>query len=100
MPNVVPEAMACGIPVVMTPFIGLPDEFGTPGQHYVLTSWDTTRLSVDIQGLLGDRNRRRLLSEEARKWVELNFDVNHSLDKYASLYHELALKKRGQNAKG
>ena len=100
MPNVVLEAMACGIPVIMTPFIGLPEEFGTPGQHYILSNWDIARLSSDIQELLVDRIRRKNLSTEARKWVEQNLDVNDSLDRYASLYHELTLKKCGRNANG
>jgi len=98
MPNVVPEAMACGLPVVSTPFIGLPQEFGLPGIHYVLSSWDPEELAGAVCQLLADADKRQNLGRNSRCWVEQNLDVNQSLDRYAALYRELAerahLKKR------
>ena len=89
MPNVVPEAMACGLPVIMTPFLGLPNEFGVPGQHYILSDWDTMRLANDIRNFLADPIRRVSLGQTARQWVEQNLDVEKSLDAYAALYHKI-----------
>ncbi|HZW03119.1 MAG TPA: glycosyltransferase family 4 protein, partial [Anaerolineaceae bacterium] len=54
MPNVVPEAMASGLPVVMTPFTGLPAEFGQPGRHYLLSDWQPETLAADLRRLLAD----------------------------------------------
>ena len=90
MPNVVPEAMACGIPIIMTPFLGLPEEFGTPGKQYVLSNWEPEALAADIRNLLARAEYRRNLGYMGRQWVEQKLDVDHSLDRYASLYSELA----------
>jgi glycosyltransferase involved in cell wall biosynthesis len=90
MPNVVLEAMACGIPVILTPFLGLPDEFGTPGKHYVLTDWKPEALAADIRDLLAQPDYRRNLGQTGRRWVEESLDVNYSLDRYASLYFGLS----------
>ncbi len=92
MPNVVPEAMACGLPVIMTHFLGLPDEFGIPGQHYILSDWDTKRLANDIRIFLAEPSRRAGLGQAARRWVEQNLDVEKSLDDYAALYRKVNSK--------
>jgi glycosyltransferase involved in cell wall biosynthesis len=93
MPNVVPEAMACGLPIIMTPFIGLPKEFGQRGTHYILSDWKLEVLSKDIRSLLTDTARRQILGEAARMWVAQNLDVNQSLDAYAELYQSIKTNK-------
>jgi len=40
MPNVVCEAFASGLACVLTPFLGLPEEFGRPDEQYVLVEHD------------------------------------------------------------
>jgi glycosyltransferase involved in cell wall biosynthesis len=90
MPNVIPEAMACGLPVILTPFLGLPEEFGRPGEHYVLSDWAVPVLAADLGLLLSQPERRAALGQSARRWMESNFDVNRSLDAYAALYRRVA----------
>lgn len=89
MGNAVLEAMACGVPVVLTPFVGLADELGFPGVHYELSSWDPNDLAASIRRLLKDRGYRRKLGLEGRRWVEQKLGINKSLDQYAALYREL-----------
>lgn len=94
MPNVVPEAMASGVPVIMTPFLGLPEEFGVAGKHYVLSDWEPEVLATDIRKLLVDTGHRKNIGENGRRWVEQKLDLNDSLDQYATLYRELANRSR------
>lgn len=88
MPNVVPEAFGCGVASVLTPFVGLPAEFGPPGETYVLAERED--LARPIVQLLEASDRRRALAERARTWVRAELDVENSLDRYAALYRELA----------
>jgi glycosyltransferase involved in cell wall biosynthesis len=90
MPNVVAEAFASGLPTIMTPFVGLPAEFGQPDKHYVLVDRTASALSEAVTELLDDPTRRGQLAREARRWVEEELDLERSLRLYTSLYHEMA----------
>jgi len=90
MPNSVIEAMACGTPVVITPFLGLSDDLGTAGKQYLLADFDAHSLAATIETVLKDPSLRDTLSKQGRTWIETTMDLRHSLDRYANLYHELA----------
>lgn len=94
MPNVVPEAFGCGLASILTPFIGLPDEFGRPGEHYMLVERTPEALARAMTTLLDNSERRRQLGSQARQWVEAHMDVERSLDQYAALYRELVNRSR------
>jgi glycosyltransferase involved in cell wall biosynthesis len=95
MPNVVAEAFASGTPAVLTPFIGLPAEFGRPGTEYLLVERTPDALATAISELLDDPGRRTELARAARQWVEDELALERSLQLYASLYRELATRGRG-----
>lgn len=90
MPNVVPEAYACGAAAVLTPFIGLPAEFGRAGEQYLLAEHQPESLAAAVEEVLDNPERRRQLSQSARDWVVRELDLELSLDKYAALYRDLA----------
>ncbi|MGI9629037.1 MAG: glycosyltransferase family 4 protein [Longimicrobiales bacterium] len=90
MPNVVPEAMAAGLPVILTAFKGLPTEFGRPGSEFVLVERTPEGLAEAINDLLDDGPRAEQLGRQGRRWVEENLDVELSLNAYARLYAGLA----------
>lgn len=90
MPNSVIEAMACGTPVIITPFLGLSDDLGTAGKQYLLADFNAHSLAATITMLLKDPAHRATLSKQGRTWIEATMDLQHSLDRYANLYHELA----------
>jgi glycosyltransferase involved in cell wall biosynthesis len=90
MPNSVIEAMACGTPVVITPFLGLSDDLGTAGKQYLLAGFDAHSLAATIATVLEDPSLRDSLSKQGRAWIETTMDLQDSLDRYANLYHELA----------
>jgi glycosyltransferase involved in cell wall biosynthesis len=91
MGNVVLEAMAMGIPTVLTPYLGLPGEFGEPGTQYVLSGPDVDSLASHIESLLKDRDRRRTIGEEGRRWVEEHMGMSIAIDAYARIYRDLAV---------
>ena len=89
-PNSVLEAMATGLPVVVTPFVGFSERIGRPGRELLQTERSPAALAEALSALLIDRERRGALGSAARDWVETRLGVEHSLDRYAALYHELA----------
>ena len=98
MPNVVPEAFACALPSVLTPFVGLPTEFGRPGEQYILVDHDSDAIADSVISLLADRARREELGREAHRWVTEHLGLDRSLDNYTDLYSELA--RRGKKRAG
>jgi len=95
MPNVVPEAMAVGLPCVMTPFKGLPTEFGKSGRDYILVEHQPLEIAGAVLDLCCNTARRSNISNNALAWVKKNLDVKMSLYRYAQLYRRLA--KPGQD---
>ena len=91
MPNAVLEAFGCGLATVLTPFIGLPDEFGQPDEQYILVERTPQALAEAIITLLENPGRRQQLARQSRKWIEEQMDVESSLDRYAALYRELVV---------
>ena len=97
MPNAVPEAFGCGLASVLTPFEGLPQEFGRPGREYVLSPRTPEDLSGSVVALLESPERRGELGASARAWVEANLGVDRSLDRYADLYRELTERAQARS---
>ena len=90
MPNAVLEAMATGLPTVLTAFIGLSEDFGKAGQEYLLTERSSQAIAATIQSILNDSNLRSNLSNNARKWIIDTMPVQTSVQMHADLYHSLA----------
>ena len=90
MANVILEAMASGLPVVMTPHIGLPPDFGKPGHQYLLAERNSESIAAVVEALLDNNESCRELALNGRKWVDKTMDLETVLDRYAALYHELS----------
>jgi glycosyltransferase involved in cell wall biosynthesis len=89
MPNSVMEAMACRVPVVITPFAGLSKDLGEPGEQYLLSPRDPEALASTIARLMGDADLRRTLATRGWEWVKANLDLETALRRYAALYRDL-----------
>jgi glycosyltransferase involved in cell wall biosynthesis len=92
--NVVAEAMASGLPAVLTPYQGLPQEFGMPGREFLLSSYEPEKLAESIAMLLDNQGMRKQLGIAARNWAEKKLDIEMSIDSYARLYRQLAITSK------
>lgn len=89
-PNSVLEAMATGLPCLVTPFLGMSAGIGRAGEHYQLVERNSEAIASALAGLLRDAQLRSAFSERGLRFVVDNLDQQHSLDRYAALYQELA----------
>ena len=89
-PNSVLEAMATGLPCLVTPYLGISAGIGQPGEHYQLVDRDHGAIAAALTSLLQNDNAGRALGNRGLRYVEENIDQRHSLDRYAALYEELA----------
>lgn len=92
LPNVMLEAMASGLPVLTTPFIGLSEELGRSGEHYLLAEHDADHLYQMARQVLLSDSFREQIGRNGRSWVQSHLDIETILDRYAELYRELANK--------
>ena len=90
MPNAVLEAMATGLPTVLTPFIGLSEDFGKANQEYLLTERSSHAIATAIQSILDDPTLRANLGGNARQWIIDTMPVQASVRMHADLYRSLA----------
>jgi glycosyltransferase involved in cell wall biosynthesis len=80
LPQLLMEAMACGLPVVSTRLVGIPDLVVDGETGVLVESGDCGALAEALAGLLRDPARASRLAERGRAWVVEKFDIEKSLE--------------------
>jgi glycosyltransferase involved in cell wall biosynthesis len=92
---VVVEAMACGVPVVVTSAAGVADVVRETGAGIVVPPGDTSALTSALERLLTEPGLARQLGERGRKATEKRFDWTAIARRYEPLYEEaMAIGRR------
>ena len=89
-PNSVLEAMASSLPCLVTPYTGISESIGKPGEQYQLVGRNSENIATALASLLEDDEPGRRLAERGRLFVTELADQACSLDRYARLYEELS----------
>lgn len=89
-PNSVLEAMAVGLPCLVTPFLGISAGIGQAGEHYQLVDHDPDVIARALVDLLQSPELSDTLGSKGQRFVIDNIDQRHTLDRYVELYEELA----------
>ena len=85
IPNVVLEAMACGLPVVTTAVGGIPEAVVHGSSGLLAPAHDVGAIAGHLLALLVDERARRRLGEGARRTVVERFDARDASAELAEL---------------
>ena len=88
LPLVVPEAMACSLPIVATRVGGLPG-IVPPEVGALVDHGDADALRAAIAGFAGDRERRTSTGDRARAYAHRRFSLERMTTDYERLYEGL-----------
>lgn len=89
MPNVVLEAMACGLPIVMTKCEGSSELIDGNG---IVSSIEN--FSDNVKKLIGDDEKRKQMGKESRRRACELFSWNHTADDYLRLMDDIYSERR------
>jgi len=86
IPNVLVEAMACGLPVVSTAVAGIPELVRQGENGLMVSPRDVPALAGALAVLLGDQPRRERMGACARATVVADFDLRAAARQIATLF--------------
>lgn len=87
------EAMACGLPALLTPGCNFP-EAGEAGAGLIVAR-DPGPLSVGLHALLSDSERRAAMGRAARDLVRTRYTWEHIVGQMVEAYHTAKDRRRG-----
>lgn len=91
LPNTVLEAMSCGTSCVAFDIGGMGDMIDHRMNGYLAKPFDVDDLAMGIRWVLADENRRRSLSDAARKKVMEEYGFEPIARRHMRLYEDLTL---------
>jgi glycosyltransferase involved in cell wall biosynthesis len=88
IPNVLVEAMACGLPVVSTAVAGIPELVQHGENGLMVPARDVPALAGALAALLEDQPRRERMGASARATVVVHFDLRAAARQIAALFEQ------------
>ncbi len=82
IPNVVLEAMACGVPIIGTNVSGIPEVVLNDETGLLIPSENADALAKALKTLLGDQTKRQTLGTNAKALVTKRFDMDRNIDEF------------------
>ena len=86
LPQMLMEAMACGLPAISTRLVGIPDLVIDDSTGLLVGPENAEQLADAIETLMKDTDRAARLAAAGRQWVTERFDINTSLDPLVELF--------------
>ena len=86
IPNVLVEAMACGLPVVTTTAGGITELVEHDGNGLLCDPEDVDAIARSVEAVITDPELRRRLGAAGRRTVESDYDVNSAAARLETIY--------------
>jgi glycosyltransferase involved in cell wall biosynthesis len=90
LPLTILEAMASSVPIIGTDVLGINEVVVNNVNGLLVPSNNVEKLSESILLLLTDEHLRNRLSQNARKYVDKNYDLNKKVEEYERLFRMVA----------
>jgi colanic acid/amylovoran biosynthesis glycosyltransferase len=90
IPNVVLEAMACGLPVVATDCGGVTEAVADGLEGYVVPPREPQQLAAALRSLWADPELRSAMGAAGRRRIRSGFSLATQIEAFRAMYHEVA----------
>lgn len=93
LPNVIPEAMSCGVMVVTSPTAGTTEAIKNGESGFVVPVDEVAQWVSTLRRLTSDDALAERVRAEARRWVEENFDAHRNAARLLVAFEQVIAEK-------
>jgi glycosyltransferase involved in cell wall biosynthesis len=94
LPNVIQEALALGTPVISTDVTGIPEVVRDGERGLLVPQRDSSALADALERLLADAGLRVRLAEQARRFMESEFDIHRNTARRRAMFRAAIERSR------